>query len=178
MCRGTLNRVLRCAVIYLATCLAALSSSNAQTGKTSEAANPQAIETIVRRELALRNLPGAALAITRGGKVVHVSGYGRDSDGRPLTQDTPFYIASASKAMTAVAVMQLVEAGRIELDARVRRYLPRIHLGRSQGGADHHSSAAEPHLRDVGGRISAVVVAATDLTSVSGSAVETRAACR
>jgi CubicO group peptidase (beta-lactamase class C family) len=32
-----------------------------------------------------------------------------------VTHDTPFYIASASKAMTAVAVMQLVEAGRIEL---------------------------------------------------------------
>jgi CubicO group peptidase (beta-lactamase class C family) len=101
---GAVNRVLRCAAIGLAVCLAALSSSSAQT---LEAANPQVIETIVRRELALRNLPGAALAITRGGQVVQVSGYGRDSNGWPVTQDTPFYIASASKAMTGVAVAAL-----------------------------------------------------------------------
>jgi CubicO group peptidase (beta-lactamase class C family) len=85
---------------------------------------------IVSRELTFKNLPGAALAITRGGRVVQVSGYGLDSNGRPVTQDTPFYIyiGSASKALTAAAVMQLVEAGRIELNAPVRRYLPEFTL--------------------------------------------------
>src|SRR5688572_14225758 len=123
-----LNRVLRCGAICLATCLAVLSSSSAQTGKTSDAASPQVIGAIVSRELTFRNLPGAALAITRGGRVVQVSGYGLDSNGRPVTRDTPFYIGSASRAMTAAAVMQLVEAGRIELDAPVRRYLPEFTL--------------------------------------------------
>jgi CubicO group peptidase (beta-lactamase class C family) len=88
-------------------------SSNTQPDETSAAASSQAIETIVRQQLVSRNLPGVALAITRGGQVVQVSGYGRDSNGRPVTQDTRFYIGSASKAMTAVAVMRLVEAGRI-----------------------------------------------------------------
>ena len=125
---GILNRVLRCGAICLATCLAVLSSSSAQTGKTSDAASPQVIGAIVSRELTFRNLPGAALAITRGGRVVQVSGYGLDSNGRPVTQDTPFYIGSDSKAMTAAAVMQLVEAGRIGLDAPVRRYLPEFTL--------------------------------------------------
>jgi hypothetical protein len=46
---GAVNRVLRCAAIGLAVCLAALSSSSAQTGKTLKAATPQVIETIVRR---------------------------------------------------------------------------------------------------------------------------------
>jgi CubicO group peptidase (beta-lactamase class C family) len=108
-------------------------SSNAQPDETSAAASSQAIETIVRQQLASRNLPGVALAITRGGQVVQVSGYGRDSNGRPVTQDTPFYIGSASKAMTAVAVMRLVETGRIELDAPVRRYLPGFTLADSRG---------------------------------------------
>ena len=112
----------------LALGLATFSSATAQSGEASKPANPQVIETIVKRELELRNLPGAALAITRGGRVVQVSGYGRDSNGRPVTPDTPFYIASTSKAMTAVAVMQLVEAGRVELDAPVRRYLPEFAL--------------------------------------------------
>ena len=129
---GTLDQFLRCAATCLAACLAAPLSSNAQPGETSAAASSQAIETIVRQHLASRNLPGAALAITRGGQVVQVSGYGRDSNGRPVTQDTPFYIASASKAMTAVAVMQLVETGLIELDAPVRRYLPEFTLADSR----------------------------------------------
>jgi CubicO group peptidase (beta-lactamase class C family) len=110
---GPLDQFLRCAATCLAAYLAAPLSSNTQPDETSAAASSQAIETIVRQQLVSRNLPGVALAITRGGQVVQVSGYGRDSNGRPVTQDTRFYIGSASKAMTAVAVMRLVEAGRI-----------------------------------------------------------------
>lgn len=120
-------RVVRCVAMCLAACVAAPSAS-AQTGKTFEAADEQVIDTIVAGELAMRNLPRAAIAVTRGGRVVQVSGYGGDANGRSVTEDTPFYLGSASKAMTAVAVMQLVEAGRIDLDAPVRRYLPEFTL--------------------------------------------------
>ena len=44
--------------------------------------------------------------------------------GKAPTPQTPFFIGSLTKSFTAVAVMQLVEAGKIELDAPVRRYLP------------------------------------------------------
>jgi CubicO group peptidase (beta-lactamase class C family) len=47
-----------------------------------------------------------------------------DGAGRAVTADTPFVLASVSKAFTAIGVMQLVEAGRIELDAPVQRYVP------------------------------------------------------
>ncbi len=40
------------------------------------------------------------------------------------TPQTPFFIGSLTKSFTALAVMQLVEAGKIELDAPVQRYLP------------------------------------------------------
>jgi CubicO group peptidase (beta-lactamase class C family) len=126
---GAGSRLLRSSAICIAVWFAALSSSSAQTSaNTSDPVDAPAIEVIVRRELGRRNLPGAALAVTRGGRVVQVSGYGQDSGGRPVTRDTPFYIASTSKAMTAVAVMQLVDAGRIDLDAPIRRYLPEFSL--------------------------------------------------
>ena len=47
-----------------------------------------------------------------------------DSSGRPVTPDTPFVIGSLSKSLTALAILRLVDAGAIELDAPVTRYLP------------------------------------------------------
>ncbi|MET9339521.1 serine hydrolase domain-containing protein [Nonomuraea sp. NPDC003804] len=69
-------------------------------------------------------LPGVAVAITRGSKVVHATGYGRTASGTPLTADTPMAVASVSKSFTSLAVMQLVEKGTIRLDQPVRGYLP------------------------------------------------------
>jgi CubicO group peptidase (beta-lactamase class C family) len=69
--------------------------------------------------------PGAAFAIIRDGRVTLSRGIGiADDAGRPVTADTPFVIGSLSKAITAMAVMQLVEAGAIALDAPVTTYLP------------------------------------------------------
>ena len=67
-------------------------------------------------------LPGMAVAVVRGRDVVYVQGFG--SDGRPVDGSTQFMLASLSKAFTAVAVLQLERAGRIDLDAPVRDYLP------------------------------------------------------
>ncbi len=76
------------------------------------------------------HIPGVALAIVEGDQVVYEHGYGSaDPSGRPVTPQTPFIIGSTSKSLTAVAVMQLVDAGKIELDAPVQRYLPWFTLG-------------------------------------------------
>jgi CubicO group peptidase (beta-lactamase class C family) len=54
-----------------------------------------------------------------------LKGYGKaDQTGRSVTPQTPFLLASVSKPITATAIMQLVEAGKIELDASVQRYVP------------------------------------------------------
>ena len=47
-----------------------------------------------------------------------------DARGRQITPQTPFLLASTSKAFTALAVMEQVEAGKLDLDAPVQRYLP------------------------------------------------------
>jgi len=84
-----------------------------------------AIERYVTTEMARLRIPGAALGIVCGDRIVEASGFGvADSGGRAVTAQTPFYIGSLTKSFTALAVMQLVEAGRIELDAAVQSYLP------------------------------------------------------
>lgn len=70
-------------------------------------------------------IPGGALVIVRDGRIVDERGFGTaDPSGRPVTATTPFVIGSLSKSITALAVMQLVDAGTVDLDAPVRRYLP------------------------------------------------------
>ncbi|UWS70048.1 serine hydrolase [Streptomyces noursei] len=88
------------------------------------ALSPASIDRYVRDYLARTNLPGAVVAVTKGDRVVHTAGYGRTAAGQPMTARTRMPVASLSKSMTALAVMQLVEAGRIELDRPVHRYLP------------------------------------------------------
>ena len=62
-------------------------------------------------------VPGLALVVTRHGEVVHRRGFGE------LDQTQPVIIGSLSKAITATAIMQLVDDGRIELDVPIERYL-------------------------------------------------------
>ena len=66
-------------------------------------------------------LPGASLAVTNGGKVVFAKGYGYSDvgTGEKVTQDSLFRIASISKPITAVAVLQLHERGKFDLDDSV-----------------------------------------------------------
>jgi CubicO group peptidase (beta-lactamase class C family) len=74
-------------------------------------------------------IPGVAVGIVHGSQVVHVRGFGiADATGRAVTPQTPFLLGSLTKSFTALAVMQLVEAGKIDLDAPVQRYLPWFHV--------------------------------------------------
>jgi CubicO group peptidase (beta-lactamase class C family) len=84
-----------------------------------------AIDAYVEAQLRDARIPGLALGIVHGDRTVQLQGYGRaDDSGRAFTPHTPFFIGSNSKSFTALAVMQLVEAGRIDLDAPVQRYIP------------------------------------------------------
>jgi len=67
------------------------------------------------------HLPGMAVAIVRDGEVAWAEGFGTMDarTGQPVTADTLFHVASVSKTITATAVMQLSERGRIDLDAPV-----------------------------------------------------------
>jgi CubicO group peptidase (beta-lactamase class C family) len=84
-----------------------------------------AIERFIRGEMASQRIPGLALGIVEDDRVAYVRGFGKaDESGRAVTPRTPFIIGSLSKSFTALAIMQLVEAGKVELDVPVQRYLP------------------------------------------------------
>jgi CubicO group peptidase (beta-lactamase class C family) len=83
------------------------------------------IDKYVQKEMQATRMPGVALGIVKGDEIVHLKGFGEaDSSGRAVTAQTPFIIGSTSKSFTALAIMQLVKAGNVELDAPVQRYLP------------------------------------------------------
>jgi CubicO group peptidase (beta-lactamase class C family) len=73
--------------------------------------------------------PGLAYAVVRGDEVLRRGAWGVDGDGRPITTQTPFMLGSTSKSFTALAVAQLVEAGRVGLDTAASEYLPWLRLG-------------------------------------------------
>jgi CubicO group peptidase (beta-lactamase class C family) len=101
-----------------------------RTAKASEnAATVERMDAFVAQQVERHHLPGLALALVEDDRVIFMKGYGKaDQSSHLVTPQTPFILASVSKPLTATAVMQLVEAGRIELDAPVQRYLPEFQL--------------------------------------------------
>jgi CubicO group peptidase (beta-lactamase class C family) len=84
-----------------------------------------AVDAYIRRQMKDARIPGLAVGIVHDGHLVHLRGFGRaDDSGRALTPQTPFFIGSNSKSFTALAVMQLAEAGKVDLDAPVQRCIP------------------------------------------------------
>jgi CubicO group peptidase (beta-lactamase class C family) len=84
------------------------------------------IDSYIRGQVPNLRVPGISLVVVEGDQVLLSRGYGfadREA-GTPMTADTPVQIASANKGMIAMALMQLVEQGRVDLDAPVVRYLP------------------------------------------------------
>lgn len=73
-----------------------------------------------------RGVPGATVAVSVHGRLIWTEGFGWADVENKVGADphTRFRIASISKALTAAAVGQLVEAGRLDLDAPVQRYVP------------------------------------------------------
>jgi CubicO group peptidase (beta-lactamase class C family) len=87
--------------------------------------NIASIDAFVSSKIQANRIPGLSLGIVHGTQIVHLQGFGAaDATGRMVTPQTPFILGSTSKSFTALAVMQLVAAGRVELDAPVQHYLP------------------------------------------------------
>jgi CubicO group peptidase (beta-lactamase class C family) len=94
------------------------------------------IDAYVTEQMKRLNIPGAALVIVEGDQIVHQRGFGQARPGGEApTPQTPFFIGSTAKSFTALAVMQLVEAGKVELDAPVQRYLPWFRVANAQASA-------------------------------------------
>lgn len=86
---------------------------------------PEKVQTLLRREMQERKIPGLQAAVVQRGKIILLKSFGVADlqNSVPVTDKSVFPINSCTKAFTGVAIMQLVEEGKIELSAPVSRYL-------------------------------------------------------
>ena len=91
-------------------------------------------------------LPGVVAAAADRAGTIYQGAFGRRAlpDGAAMTLDTVFRIASMTKAITATAAMQLVEQGRLDLDAPAGAVLPELAAPQVLEGFD---AAGTPILR-------------------------------
>jgi CubicO group peptidase (beta-lactamase class C family) len=84
------------------------------------------IDSTARALMRREHVQGLALAVIEKGAVAHVAAYGiRNAAGDPLTTETIMYGASLTKTAFTYLVMQLVDEGRLDLDASIADVLPR-----------------------------------------------------
>lgn len=119
------------APLLMAMLLGACATTPTPTPSSAKHFDPQRLGAISARfqaEIDAGAFPGAYLLLVHDGQVVYEKGLGvRDpKTGAPMTRDTIFRLYSMTKPLTSVAVMQLVEAGRIGLHEPVSRYLPEL----------------------------------------------------
>lgn len=83
------------------------------------------VDEIINREMKERRIPGLQLAVVQNGKIVLSKSYGYANiqDNISVKNTTIFPINSNTKIFTGVSVMQLVEQGKIELNAPIKKYL-------------------------------------------------------
>jgi CubicO group peptidase (beta-lactamase class C family) len=93
------------------------------------------IDSFVEAERTRSRIPGIALAIVQDGTIVHARGFGTRGAGEPVSATTPFPIGSLTKSFTAVLVRQLADAGRIDVDAPLQRYLSWFKLADAEASA-------------------------------------------
>lgn len=93
---------------------------------SDQAAALKKLRSAIEYEVAAKDLPAFSIALVDGDRVVWSEGFGYQDAARktPATADTIYRVGSVSKLFTDIAAMQLVEAGRVELDAPLPSVLP------------------------------------------------------
>lgn len=94
----------------------------------SETADENA-EAFLREMVSAEHFSGVALVML-GDRVVHKRAYGPSAENQPIQPDLRLHVGSLTKQVTAAAIMQLVEAGRINLDDPINSLLPDRHVSR------------------------------------------------
>lgn len=94
----------------------------------------QRLDETIPDALKRNHVPGAALALIRGGEAAHQGCYGFADKTKkiPVTEKTGFNVGSISKTVAAWGIMLLVERDLLELDAPIENYLTRWHLPSSK----------------------------------------------
>lgn len=117
------RRVLLCAAVALAFCqqVAVAQNGGAKPNKDKAAKIQEVLSTAHKHQL----FNGTAL-VAENGKIIYKNGFGMANMewAIPNTPDTKFRLASITKQFTAALTLQLVEQGKIKIDAKITDYLP------------------------------------------------------
>ena len=112
-------------IVFAMNVIVAASAGAAGAQNSSVSAS---LDASLRAAVERKDVPGVVTLVTDRDRVLYQSAFGVAdvATGRPLTQDALFRIASMTKPVTSVALMQLVEQGRIALDDPAEKYLPEL----------------------------------------------------
>jgi len=144
---------------WLVTFLAVAVTVSAQQ-KTLSQEKRLEIEKAVSSFMSANSVPGIGAAVVLEGEPVWSAGFGMADleDSAPATSSTLFRLGSISKSLTAVAVLQLWERGKLDLDAPVQKYCPAFPQKESSitsrellghlGGIRHYNSDGKGDIPD------------------------------
>lgn len=84
------------------------------------------LEELIKKYMSENHVVGMSLSLIKNGKIVYMNGYGyRDLDANiPANEYTMYRTASIAKTITSISALQLVEKGRLDLNADIRQYVP------------------------------------------------------
>jgi N-acyl-D-amino-acid deacylase len=113
--------------VALACAVAATQPASAEESPATGEERPElvSLDAWMRAFMEQHNIPGGQLAIVKDGQLIYSRGFGwADRDAKePVQPDSLFRIASVSKPITAVAILKLVEQGKLKLDDKVLDHL-------------------------------------------------------
>ena len=106
-----------------------------------------ALSTFFADSVSRGDVPGVVAIVVDRDKVLYHEAFGKMNTAKnvPMAKDTIFRIASMTKAVTSVGVMQLVEQGKIGLDDEVSKFLPRLKSPQVFGTYDEHAGTYDTH---------------------------------
>jgi CubicO group peptidase (beta-lactamase class C family) len=128
--RAAMKMQLPMALLVL--CFRAAVSIRAAARPSLDAQGPGALSSFLAERVSRGDVPGVVVLVAAPDRVLYHGGFGRmnEARGAEMRKDAIFRIASMTKPVTSVAVMMLVEQGKLGLDDEVSKYLPA--LGRMQ----------------------------------------------
>ena len=127
--------------------IARLAAAAAVAALTACASIAPDLDAQAARLMQRENVQGLALAVIDNGAVVKVSAYGRRNASQPLTANTVMYGASLTKTAFAYMLLQLVDEGRLDLDASIATLLPLPLHAYKSGSFDFSDLEGDPRWR-------------------------------
>lgn len=112
--------------------------------------NHPEIDRAMEASIAKQEIAGAVTAVVEKDRVLHLGAVGNaklgndtDLESEPMAQDSIFWIASMSKPVTGVCVMQLVDQGKLSLEDPIDRFLPEMLELRDESGKKRTITVAQ-----------------------------------